>query len=160
MQSVIPASTSQAKKVHTPATGVAGAFAPQTPALTGLARSTTLQHSGPQVGHEPRNTNKSTRNRFVKVRLSSSEYADVATRADVAGVTLCEHIRQQLLVVHELLDVRTELRALRDHMASDTPAVADPLAQEAVLILRELAVGRDAQILSRVRAQMRAGDVR
>lgn len=104
----------------------------------------------------------SARNKFVKVRLSPEEYADVLTRADARGLTLCEHIRQQLLAVHEALDVRHELRTLRDQMAGvATPTAKDPLAQEAVLILRELAAGRDAQILGRVRAQMQvAGGAR
>lgn len=160
MKSVIPASTSQAKRVHTPATGVAGAFAPQTRMQPGLAQSTPINHSGPHFGHDPQKTSKNkagTRNRFVKLRLSPNEYVDVATRADAAGVTLCEHIRQQLLAVHESLDVRHELNALRDQLAGGASSASEVLAQEAVLILRELAAGRDAHILSRVRAQMAVG---
>lgn len=163
MQSAIPAPISQAKKVHTPATGVAGAFAPQTRMQTASAQSTPINHSGPQVGHDPKNTSRNkadTRNRFVKLRLSPDEYADVATRADAAGVTLCEHIRQQLLTVHESLDVRYELNALRGQLASGVSSAAEVLAQEAVLILRELAAGRDAHILGRVRAQMAVGGAR
>jgi hypothetical protein len=163
MQPVIPASTSQANKVHTPATGVAAAFTSQTRMQTSSAQSTPINHSGPQAGHDPRNTSKNkagTRNRFVKLRLSPDEYADVATRADAAGVTLCEHIRQQLLAVHHSLDVRHELNALRGQLASGVPTAAEVLAQEAVLILRELAAGRDAHILSRVRAQMAVGGAR
>lgn len=101
----------------------------------------------------------SARSKFVKVRLSQDEYADVLKRADAAGITLCEHIRQQLLEVHEQLDVRDELRALRDQMTATptTPAGTDPLALETLLLLRELAAARDAQILGRVRAQLAAG---
>lgn len=100
----------------------------------------------------------SARNKFVKVRLSPAEYADVLKRADAEGLTLCEHIRQQLLAVHEALDVRSELRALRDQVAGGaTPTDTEPLSLEAVLILRELAAGRDAHILGRVRAQLVAG---
>jgi hypothetical protein len=101
----------------------------------------------------------SARSKFVKVRLNPDEYADVLKRADVAGTTMCEHIRQQLLEVHAQLDVRDELRALRDQMAATPTASAgtDPLALETVLLLRELAAARDAQILARVRAQLNSG---
>lgn len=100
----------------------------------------------------------SARNKFVKLRLSAAEHADVLKRADAQGLTMCEHIRQQLLAVHENLDVRDELRALRGQVLSGPPAAgADPLALEAALILRELAAGRDAHILARVRAQLNAG---
>lgn len=103
----------------------------------------------------------SARNKFVKVRLSPDEYADVRRRADAEGATLCEHIRQQLLEGHEQLDVLDELRALRGQMASRpaVPAGSDLLAMEAVLLLRELAAARDAQILGRVRAQLAAGRI-
>jgi len=99
----------------------------------------------------------SARNKFVKVRLDQKEYADVLKRADEQGLTMCEHIRQQLLQVHEALDMRQELRTLRDQVASAAPAANDPMALETLLILRELAVSRDAQILGRVRAQLNAG---
>jgi hypothetical protein len=100
----------------------------------------------------------SARSKFVKVRLSPDEYADVLKRADVAGTTMCEHIRQQLLEVHAQLDVRDALVALRDQVAATpTPAGSDPLALETVLLLRELAAARDAQILARVRAQLNSG---
>lgn len=39
----------------------------------------------------------SARNKFVKVSLSVAEYDDVLARADAHGLTMCEHIRQQLL---------------------------------------------------------------
>lgn len=103
----------------------------------------------------------SARNKFVKLRLSPTEYADVLKRADFAGLTMCEHIRQQLLTVHQQIDVRAELSALRGQLpvTSATPASTDPQALETLLILRELAAGRDAQILARVRAQLAAGRV-
>jgi hypothetical protein len=101
----------------------------------------------------------SARNKFVKVRLSPDEYNDVLKRADTQGLTMCEHIRTQLLTVHEQLDLRSELSTLRDQLtaSSATPTDTNPLALEAVLILRELAAGRDAQILGRVRSQLAAG---
>jgi hypothetical protein len=100
----------------------------------------------------------SVRNKFVKVRLNPEEYNDVAQRADIEGLTMCEHIRQQLLTVHQTLDVREELRALRDQMPTGArPAANDAVSLEALLILRELAAGRDAQILGRVRAQLANG---
>ncbi|MFM0354121.1 hypothetical protein PQR12_11595 [Paraburkholderia nemoris] len=90
------------------------------------------------------------RNRFVKVRLSPAEYADVRTRADFDGLTMCEHIRQQLLAVHEQLDLRAELAALRGHIATPHKPAGEEFAAEAVLLLRELLAGRDAQALGRV----------
>lgn len=45
-------------------------------------------------------------------------------------------------------------------MKSRVPSAADPRVIEALLILRELAAGRDAQILGHVRAQMAVGGAR
>lgn len=98
------------------------------------------------------------RNRFVKVRLSPKEYGEVARRADGAGVTLCEHIRQQVLSVHAQLDMTAELSSLRTLVA--IPSKSEPsgelFAAEALLLLRELVAGRDAQILGRVAQRLDA----
>jgi len=99
----------------------------------------------------------SARNRFVKVRLSPDEYRDVLRRADTDGLTMCEHIRQQLLGAHDQLDLQAELAALRAQLGAIQTSRAssgDPLVLEAVLLLRELAAARDAQMLTRVRAQL------
>lgn len=161
MQSPIGPFHGQQEKLHTSAIFECEPTSSTSRTQSGSAGSTTISHSGTQRVHalaEPRKSASSTRNRFVKVRLSPAEYSDLATRADAQGTTLCEHIRQQLLVVHETLDVQSEIRALRDQIGRDVPSESDnPLTLEAVLILRELAASRDTQILARVRAQMSAG---
>ena len=99
------------------------------------------------------------RNRFVKVRLSPKEYGEVARRADGAGVTLCEQIRQQVLTVHAQLDMQAELSSLRTLFAipstSDQPT-GELFAAEALLLLRELVAGRDTQTLGRVAQRLDA----
>ena len=102
------------------------------------------------------------RSEFSKVRVSRDEPRDVQKRADVMGLTLSEYVRATVTAVHERLDVVAALEQLRSqcaaHKAPATPhtsaAAQDILALEAVLLLRELAAARDAQILSRVRAQL------
>jgi hypothetical protein len=96
------------------------------------------------------------RNRFLKIRLSQDEYSDVLKNSDANGLTMCEYIRQQLMVVHEQLDIKAELSGLRAQVqiSHQIKFDEDQSGIEALLILREMAAGRDVQILSRVRAQL------
>lgn len=102
----------------------------------------------------------SERSRFIKVRVSDSEYAQLRQRADAAGVTMSEHVRATVAMVHESVDVVAELAALRQQMrhvaiSSTTQSnYPDTENYEMLLLLRELAAARDAQILARVRAQL------
>ncbi|MBW0170711.1 MAG: plasmid mobilization protein [Hydrogenophaga sp.] len=103
----------------------------------------------------------SERSRFIKVRVSDGEYKDLRQRADVQGLTMSEHVRSTVRTVHDSLDVAAELAALRQLVMQATPSAAVALGhgtgsehREMLLLLRELAAARDAQILARVRAQL------
>lgn len=107
----------------------------------------------------------SERSRFIKVRVNEGEYKMLRQRADAQGVTMSEHVRATVTAVHASLDVAAELAALRQQVgqATGAPALAangtGTEQREMLLLLRELAAARDAQILARVRAQLapRAG---
>lgn len=156
MHSLKSALSGQSGTIHTPAPCGMPPQASPSQAPAGLWPGSSRQNGGVQSGHveaKPRRSKASPKNRFVKVRLSGDEYNEVAVRADRDGLTMCEHIRQQLLAVHEQLDVCAELAALRAQLA--TPAAApETEAREALLLLRELAAARDLGILARVRAQL------
>lgn len=97
----------------------------------------------------------SPRSKFIKVRVAPEEYAGIARRADEAGATMSEYVRDTVTAVHEQLALREELTALRGLVTAQPASAAnDALALETVLLLRELAAARDAQILARVRAQL------
>ncbi|MBN8507333.1 MAG: hypothetical protein J0L57_01840 [Burkholderiales bacterium] len=102
------------------------------------------------------------RSRFIKIRVSDGEYKTLRQRADAQGVTMSEHVRATVTAVHESLDVAAELAALRQQVqrapgAPVTPTTGASTEQrEMLLLLRELAAARDAQILARVRAQLAA----
>ena len=104
----------------------------------------------------------SERSKFIKVRMSESEYKALRQRADAQGLTMSEHVRSTVTAVHQSLDVATELAALRSLVRQAPSAASTPLQgagtdqREALLLLRELAAARDAQILRRVRAQLAA----
>ncbi|MFT3802818.1 MAG: hypothetical protein QM766_16565 [Burkholderiaceae bacterium] len=108
----------------------------------------------------------SERSRFIKVRVSENEHKALRQRADAQGVTISEHVRATVTAVHQSLDVAAELAALRGQVRqTPAPAVtpgdgAGTAQREMLLLLRELAAARDAQILARVRAQLapRAGN--
>ncbi len=100
------------------------------------------------------NIRPKTRNRFIKVRLAVDEYRDVARRADSAGSNVSEYVRSQLAAVHETLDLRVQLNQLHGLIQTLSRPADGALSFEAVLILRELASGRDAQLMTRVRAQL------
>eukprot|EP01036_Dinobryon_divergens_P049389 gene49389-66176_t len=104
----------------------------------------------------------SERSRFIKVRVSDSEYRELRKRADEHGVTMSEHVRDTVTAVHQATDVAAELSELRGQVrhlvemgrGRDEPSVGEQ--REMLLLLRELAAARDAQILARVRAQLAA----
>lgn len=99
------------------------------------------------------------RSKFIKVRVSESEYKALRQRSDAQGVTMSEHVRAMVTAVHQSHDVAAELAALRQQLrqAPSAPANRAGIDQrEMLLLLRELAAARDAQILARVRAQLAA----
>lgn len=99
------------------------------------------------------------RSKFIKVRVSEGEYKALRQRADARGVTMSEHVRAMVTAVHQSQDVAAELAALRQQVrqAPSTQAnYAGTEQREMLLLLRELAAARDAQILTRVRAQLAA----
>jgi hypothetical protein len=74
---------------------------------------------------------------------------------------MSEHVRTTVTAVHQSLDVAAELAALRQQVrqapSSSTMAPSNGASveqREMLLLLRELAAARDAQILARVRAQL------
>lgn len=108
----------------------------------------------------------SERSRFIKLRVSDAEYMTLRQRADAQGVTMSEHVRATVTTVHKDVDVAAELAGLRQQLRQPATAAAsagsgpsDIEQREMLLLLRELAAARDAQILARVRAQLgvRAG---
>jgi len=104
----------------------------------------------------------SERSRFIKVRLTDAEYRELRKRADEHGVTMSEHVRGTVTAVHQATDVAAELSELRQQLRllADTDRgraePGDAEQREVLLLLRELAAARDAQILARVRAQLAA----
>lgn len=99
------------------------------------------------------------RSKFIKVRVSEGEYKTLRQRADAQGVTMSEHVRATVAAVHESLNVAAELAALRQQVRPEPSAPADGASveqREMLLLLRELAAARDAQMLVRVRAQLAA----
>ena len=106
------------------------------------------------------------RNQFIKVRVNRDEHRDIQKRADGLGLTLSEYVRDTVTAVHATVDVVAALESLRsgcEAIATTAPAAGSKvtddaqqsLALETVLLLRELAAARDAQILARVRAQLK-----
>lgn len=102
----------------------------------------------------------STKSRFAKIRFSPDEYKTIACKADEAGITMSEYVRSALTTVHHALDVRAELAALRGLFAIQSKTVgagvfdAEPMTVEVLLLVRELAAVRDAQLVARVHQRM------
>lgn len=145
------------EKIHTPAIYDCGACAPGTPASVDSSRRPApiaVVHKVATASTGAASRAGSVRSKFIKVRVAPTEYAGIAHHADSAGQTLSEYVREQVLAVHRTLDVQAELAALRSLVAAPVRSTDDTLVLEAVLLLRELAAARDAQILRRVRIQL------
>jgi hypothetical protein len=99
------------------------------------------------------------RSRFIKSRVNDEEYTTLRQRADAQGVTMSQYVRDTVTAVHESLDVASELAALRQQVRQALSSLVSRDGgdqREMLLLLRELAAARDAQILARVRAQLAA----
>jgi len=102
----------------------------------------------------------SERSRFIKVRVTDAEYRELRKRADEHGVTMSEHVRSTVTAVHQATDVVAELSELRQQLRQLAETGrgradhGDAGQREVLLLLRELAAARDAQIFARVRAQL------
>ena len=58
----------------------------------------------------------SERSRFIKIRVTESEYRDLRARADECGVTMSEHVRCTVKTVHHAVGVVAQLSGLRQQM--------------------------------------------
>jgi hypothetical protein len=102
------------------------------------------------------------KDRFIRSRLPDDEYRLVKIAADRLGLTLSEHIRcvlvrdrQALSQEQFLAKIDSKLSALSPSLATGNGAVGiDRLLFEVLLLVREIAAERNAQILGRVAAQV------
>ncbi len=95
--------------------------------------------------------------KWAKTRLTAPEYAALATRAGLAGVTVSAYLRNLVAGEREQFDAREAMAALEDRLRRDFGAArvdSEALLVESVLLSRELLALREPQALSRVRAQM------
>ena len=77
----------------------------------------------------------SERSKFIKVRVSESEYKSLRQRADARGLTMSEHVRATVTAVHESLDVAAELAALRQQVRQASSAPTNGSGKEVVRFL-------------------------
>ena len=147
------------RELHTPAMSHCPAETPKYPQpISGPTNNTAVHGRTTEPGAASRGSRQ--RNRFVKVRLSAAEYAVVARYADLASVAMSEYMRGKVLAIHQTLDIRAELAALRELLRTagpQAPTKPDPLVTEIVLLLREYIGSRDAQAIARARAKMPKG---
>ena len=96
------------------------------------------------------------RNRYLKVRVTSTEYQTVMARAGEAGINTSEYVRtvladnQQAINVELLLhkiDAHLPTKNNMDELASNMEA--DPMLIEVLLLVREIVAERQAQTLAR-----------
>lgn len=99
--------------------------------------------------------------RYLKARLPDPEYDALKTDADLAGLTISEHTRSALLRdrgaktqanILALLEVRLAQAPVASHGAAG--ADLEPLLTEVLLLAREIAAERNAQVLARVAQQL------
>lgn len=95
--------------------------------------------------------------RWVKARLDEPEYAALVARASVAGQSVSSYVRRIIVAERSDFDAAEAMHALEERLRRDSGALSvalEPLVVEAVLLGREVLASRDAQALSRVRAQL------
>jgi hypothetical protein len=97
--------------------------------------------------------------RWAKVRLTVPEFAALAARAGVCGLTMSAYLREAVTIDRAQFDAREAVVALDARMRRELGASRvdnEPLLMETLLIARELLALREPQALTRVRAQLDA----
>ena len=97
--------------------------------------------------------------KYLKVRLPAAEYQQLAQEADLAGMTVSSYVRRSLQQQRQTLlleDVLAKLDArLSTPAAPSAPPANNRQLDEILLLARELAADRNAQILARVAAKLK-----
>jgi hypothetical protein len=102
--------------------------------------------------------------RYLKARLTTGEYEALKALADAAGLTVSEYVRSVLAKEREAEEIEATLARIEAQLAAPVvlPAtetaggVLEPLLVESVLLMRELAAERNAQVLARVAQRLNA----
>jgi hypothetical protein len=97
--------------------------------------------------------------RWAKVRLTVPEYAALAARAGLRGLTVSAYLREAVTSDRAQFDAREAVLALDQRMRRELGANrvdSEPVLMETLLIARELLALREPQALTRVRAQLDA----
>lgn len=97
--------------------------------------------------------------RYLKVALRSDHYNALCVRADQKGITLSELVREQLGLEDEKNSVERALEQIIEKLSlppapAAIPVEAEWTLMEILLLMRELAADRNAQIVARVAQQM------
>jgi hypothetical protein len=100
---------------------------------------------------------------ILKVRVGPDLNNRLRQGADVQGLTLSDHVRVLLERDAEMLSQAELIAKLDAKLTSVTPSTGpqnpatdlEPLLVEVLLLVRELACDRNAQILARVSAQVK-----
>lgn len=97
--------------------------------------------------------------KILTVRIPVPVYSELCTSAAELGVPVSAHVRRLIEQEHQaqqLAQVRTELLAKLDSMASAAPATSapSPVLLEIVLLCRAVAAHLSPQMVSHVRAKL------
>jgi len=99
------------------------------------------------------------RTRSIRARVSPEEHRKLTRMADTAGVTQSEFIRILICREEDASRIEGVLNDISGLLKSQEKSIEsnyeiDPFVTEAVLILRELAVERHAQVLNTVNIKL------
>jgi hypothetical protein len=100
---------------------------------------------------------KASLSRWAKTRLEAPEYAALAARAGLAGVSVSGYLRSLVVEQRGQFDAIAAVHSLEERLRRDIGASrvdVEPLLAEAVLLAREVLAQREPQALARVRAQL------
>lgn len=102
-----------------------------------------------------------TKSRYLQARLPNPEYTKLQFQADAAGLSISEHTRRLLARESDAVSTEEALRRIEDALARlsapAAPTATDSdrlLLVEILLLVRELAADRNAQILFRVNQKL------
>lgn len=104
--------------------------------------------------------------RYLKVALVPEVYSALCRQADARGQTLSDLVRERISSTEQAVTVETVLARVEQKLAAPvvekTTVSADDSARaltEILYLARELAADRNAQIVARVAAKLRAEGV-
>jgi hypothetical protein len=150
--------------IHTPAAGGSGQNPTEILTRANELERSSAGHAALRHGHKPATppklgakSIKGGKSAWAKARLTAPEHAALLVRADAAGKTVSEYLRDAIADDRSQFDTQGAIHSLEERLRGVAGQGAlESLLVEVVLLCREIVARHNVQALAQVKAQVDA----